>query len=233
MPSAETSRSGVVTRSQASARVRGSGAPLRALSSGLRWVIGGPPGMGPAGAAHDRAARQASGSSCQMRMTGAALRRSTTAARASAWGQRTARRGRRESHHVAANLRIWTPLPVSVNRDSPWIHDHHRRRHPVPDRRGRRCARRHSGHAVRRVPHRRPRSARHRGRGGRGERYRIDPLLARGVFVAVCMVSAGLGLLAYAAAWAVLPDADGRVQFGRLRRREWQDATVAIGVIGA
>ena len=56
--------------------------------------------------------------------------------------------------------------------------------------------------------------------GGVAERYRIDPLLARGVFVAVCMVSAGLGLLAYAAAWAVLPDADGRVQFGRLRRRE-------------
>ena len=69
--------------------------------------------------------------------------------------------------------------------------------------------------------------------GGVAERYRIDPLLARGVFVAVCMVSAGLGLLAYAAAWAVLPDADGRVQFGRLRRGEWQDATVAIGVIGA
>ena len=35
--------------------------------------------------------------------------------------------------------------------------------------------------------------------GGVAERYRIDPLLARGVFVAVCMVSAGLGLLAYAA----------------------------------
>ena len=69
--------------------------------------------------------------------------------------------------------------------------------------------------------------------GGVAERYRIDPLLARGVFVAVCMISAGLGLLAYAAAWAVLPDADGRVQFGRLRRGEWQDATVAIGVIGA
>ena len=31
--------------------------------------------------------------------------------------------------------------------------------------------------------------------GGVAERYRIDPLLARGVFVAVCMISAGLGLL--------------------------------------
>lgn len=69
--------------------------------------------------------------------------------------------------------------------------------------------------------------------GGVAERYRIDPLLARGVFVALCVVSAGVGLLAYAAAWAVLPDADGRVQYGRLRRGEWQDATVAIGVIGA
>lgn len=67
---------------------------------------------------------------------------------------------------------------------------------------------------------------------GVAERYRIDPLLARGVFVALCAVSAGLGLLAYAAAWAVLPDPDGRVQYGRLRRGEWRDATVAIAVIG-
>lgn len=68
--------------------------------------------------------------------------------------------------------------------------------------------------------------------GGVARRYGIDPLLARGGFVALCVVSAGLGLLAYAAAWAVLPDAQGRVQYGRLRRGEWTDATVAIAVIG-
>lgn len=68
--------------------------------------------------------------------------------------------------------------------------------------------------------------------GGVAERYRIDPLLARGLFVALCVVSAGMGLLAYAAAWAVLPDAEGRVQYGRLRRGERADAPVAIAVIG-
>ena len=44
---------------------------------------------------------------------------------------------------------------------------------------------------------------------GVAERYRVDPLLARGVFVALCVVSAGFGLLAYAVAWALLPDGDG------------------------
>lgn len=67
---------------------------------------------------------------------------------------------------------------------------------------------------------------------GVAERYRVDPLLARGVFVALCVVSAGFGLLAYAVAWALLPDGDGTVHYGRLRRGEWQDATVAIAVIG-
>lgn len=32
--------------------------------------------------------------------------------------------------------------------------------------------------------------------------------------------------------WAVLPDAEGRVHLGRLRRREWTDATVAIAAVG-
>ena len=68
---------------------------------------------------------------------------------------------------------------------------------------------------------------------GVAERYRIDPLLSRGVFVALCVVSAGIGLLGYALAWAVLPDADGRVHYGRLRRGEWSDAPVAIAAIAA
>jgi phage shock protein PspC (stress-responsive transcriptional regulator) len=47
--------------------------------------------------------------------------------------------------------------------------------------------------------------------GGIGDRFGIDPLLVRGIFVATLLLG-GLGLVAYGAAWALLPERrDGRI----------------------
>jgi phage shock protein PspC (stress-responsive transcriptional regulator) len=47
--------------------------------------------------------------------------------------------------------------------------------------------------------------------GGIGDRFGIDPLLVRGIFVATLLLG-GIGLVAYGAAWALLPEQrDGRI----------------------
>ncbi len=47
--------------------------------------------------------------------------------------------------------------------------------------------------------------------GGIGDRFGIDPLLVRGIFVATLLLG-GIGLVAYGAAWALLPERrDGRI----------------------
>ncbi|WP_421743603.1 PspC domain-containing protein [Cellulomonas sp.] len=47
--------------------------------------------------------------------------------------------------------------------------------------------------------------------GGIGDRFGIDPLLVRGIFVATLLLG-GLGLVAYGVAWALLPERrDGRI----------------------
>lgn len=68
--------------------------------------------------------------------------------------------------------------------------------------------------------------------GGVAARYGLDPLLVRGVFAAVCLLSAGLALLAYAAAWTVLPGPDGRVLWAQLRRRDLSGAGVGVAAVG-
>lgn len=68
--------------------------------------------------------------------------------------------------------------------------------------------------------------------GGVATRYGLDPLLVRGVFAAACLLSAGLALLAYAAAWTVLPGPDGRVLYAQLRRRDLSGAGVGVAAVG-
>jgi phage shock protein PspC (stress-responsive transcriptional regulator) len=68
--------------------------------------------------------------------------------------------------------------------------------------------------------------------GGVAARYGLDPLLVRGVFAAVCLLSAGLALLAYAVAWTVLPGPDGRVLYAQLRRRDLTGAGVGVAAVG-
>lgn len=68
--------------------------------------------------------------------------------------------------------------------------------------------------------------------GGVAARYGLDPLLVRGVFAAACLLSAGLALLAYAAAWTVLPGPDGRVLYPRLRRGDLSGAGVGVAAVG-
>lgn len=46
--------------------------------------------------------------------------------------------------------------------------------------------------------------------GGIAARWGVDPLIVRGLFVAT-MVLGGVGFLLYAAAWALLPEPDGRI----------------------
>lgn len=68
--------------------------------------------------------------------------------------------------------------------------------------------------------------------GGVAARYGLDPLLVRGAFAAVCLLSAGLALLAYAVAWTILPGPDGRVLWAQLRRRDFSGAGVGVAAMG-
>ena len=68
--------------------------------------------------------------------------------------------------------------------------------------------------------------------GGVAARYGLDPLLVRGAFAAVCLLSAGLALLAYAVAWTVLPGPDGRVLWAQLRRGDFSGPGVGVAVVG-
>lgn len=68
--------------------------------------------------------------------------------------------------------------------------------------------------------------------GGVAARYGLDPLLVRGAFAAVCLLSAGLALLAYAVAWTVLPGPDGRVVWAQLRRGDFSGAGMGVAATG-
>lgn len=67
---------------------------------------------------------------------------------------------------------------------------------------------------------------------GTAARHGVDPLLLRGAFVAACVLSAGLALLAYAVAWVVLPDAEGRVQYARLADGDWSGPGIGVAAVG-
>lgn len=75
----------------------------------------------------------------------------------------------------------------------------------------------------------------HRGRdrwlggvaSGIAERLGIDPLIVRGIFVVLALF-AGLGVLAYGIAWALLPEPDGRIHVEEVGRGHW-----SAGMTGA
>lgn len=56
--------------------------------------------------------------------------------------------------------------------------------------------------------------------GGLGQRFGIDPILARGI-VLVLAVFTGVGLLLYGLAWALLPEPDGRIHAQEAGRGRW------------
>lgn len=55
---------------------------------------------------------------------------------------------------------------------------------------------------------------------GVAQRFGISPILVRGIFVALCFV-AGVGLLLYGLAWALLPGPDGRIHFQEVLAGHW------------
>ena len=62
---------------------------------------------------------------------------------------------------------------------------------------------------------------------GLARRWNVDPLLVRGIFVALTIVS-GIGLLVYGLAWALLPEDDGRIHLQSATRGD-----VTAGLVGA
>lgn len=66
--------------------------------------------------------------------------------------------------------------------------------------------------------------------GGLAQKYNLDPLVVRGGFVLLTFLS-GVGLIAYAAAWALLPEQrDGRIHAEELIRGNFDGAHIAIAI---
>lgn len=65
--------------------------------------------------------------------------------------------------------------------------------------------------------------------GGIAERYHLDPLLVRGLFVVAAMLG-GVGFIAYGLAWALLPEPDGRIHAEELLRGRFDQADIGIGL---
>ncbi|MDQ0709702.1 phage shock protein PspC (stress-responsive transcriptional regulator) [Arthrobacter woluwensis] len=55
---------------------------------------------------------------------------------------------------------------------------------------------------------------------GLADRFGIDPLIVRGIFI-VLAVFAGIGVLAYGVAWALLPEPDGRIHVQEAGAGRW------------
>jgi phage shock protein PspC (stress-responsive transcriptional regulator) len=72
---------------------------------------------------------------------------------------------------------------------------------------------------------------------GLAERWRIDPVIVRGLVVVLTLFF-GVGLLAYGLAWALLPEADGRIHAEEVGRGHWSTgmtgatAFTLLGLIG-
>jgi phage shock protein PspC (stress-responsive transcriptional regulator) len=66
--------------------------------------------------------------------------------------------------------------------------------------------------------------------GGIAARLGIDPLIVRGIAVVIALLG-GPAFLAYAAAWALLPDREGRIHLERLIRGTFDAATVGIIIV--
>lgn len=66
---------------------------------------------------------------------------------------------------------------------------------------------------------------------GVARRMGVDPLLVRAVWF-VLMIFSGVGIVLYAAAWALLPEErDGRIHFQELMRGKFDIAMVGIGLV--
>lgn len=59
---------------------------------------------------------------------------------------------------------------------------------------------------------------------GLAHRWRVDPLLVRGLFV-IAAVFLGIGLLAYGILWLFLPEPDGRIHAQEVARGRWTGGT--------
>lgn len=66
--------------------------------------------------------------------------------------------------------------------------------------------------------------------GGIAAKAKIDPLIARGIFVVLALLG-GPGILLYLAAWLLLPDASGRIHLEELFRGRASARTITIAVI--
>ncbi|WP_106816711.1 PspC domain-containing protein [Microbacterium timonense] len=66
--------------------------------------------------------------------------------------------------------------------------------------------------------------------GGIAARLRIDPLIVRGIFVVVALFGFP-ALLVYAIAWALLPDAEGRIHLRELFRGRYDAAVTGIIIL--
>lgn len=65
--------------------------------------------------------------------------------------------------------------------------------------------------------------------GGIADRYGLDPLLVRGLFVVAAMLG-GVGFIAYALGWAFLPEPDGRIHAEELAHGRFDQADLGIGL---
>src|SRR4051794_2109450 len=64
---------------------------------------------------------------------------------------------------------------------------------------------------------------------GLARRWNVDPLLVRGLFVALTIVS-GVGLLLYGLAWALLPEDDGSIHLQRATKGDITAGLVGSGI---
>lgn len=70
---------------------------------------------------------------------------------------------------------------------------------------------------------------------GVGKRFGIDPILARGILLVLCLFG-GVGLAAYGLAWALLPGHDGRIHLQEAARGRWSSGmtgAVLFFVVGS
>lgn len=62
-------------------------------------------------------------------------------------------------------------------------------------------------------------------------RTNLDPLVIRGIFVVVALLSGGVAVLAYAVGWALLPDGGGKIHAEEVSRGRWEAPSIAILVV--
>lgn len=67
--------------------------------------------------------------------------------------------------------------------------------------------------------------------GGLARRFNVDPLIARVIILVLCLAT-GLGAIAYAAAWVLLPEErDGRIHAEEMIRGNFDGALIGAGIL--